>query len=73
MTTKTATYQFIQFISLIISGIGGLTIAGYVSNNPKLYAWSGAIPMALNSAICFVLVGMSIFLISRRLFYTVKP
>lgn len=72
MTTRKSTYQIIQLIALAISGIAALTICGYISGNPKLYAWFLDNPMALNTSVCFLLTGVSIFMLARRVFYTIK-
>ena len=72
MTSNKRTYQVVQLISLLSVGFGSLTVLGYIVGNPLLYAWSKGNPMALNTSICFVLQGISLFLVSRRLFYTVK-
>ena len=72
MTTKKITYQFIQIISLATICIGALTVCGYMINDPRFYIWSGNIPMALNTAIACILQGISTFLLSRRIFYTIN-
>lgn len=72
MTSKQLTFQLIQIISLATSGIGALTLAGYLAGSPFLYAWSGIIPMAINTAVCFVLQGICLFLLARRSYYNIK-
>jgi|GEM_PF-1940473 len=62
LTKKSIWTQWISpILSLIILLLGLIMLIGYVSGNPFLYT-HGQIPVALNTAICFVLLGINVSL-----------
>ena len=67
MIKSKTTYRLIQLLGLVCSGIGMLTIAGYIAGKPGMYTWSGDMGMALNTAIVFVLIGIALYVIGERL------
>lgn len=55
------------FIEILILIIGGLAVLGYLFNFPLMYySFEGFTPMALNTAILFVLIGISSILIGME-------
>lgn len=55
--------RLVQLLGLLSSGIGGLSICGYIAGNPKLYTWAGDNGMALNGAILFTLQGIIFYIV----------
>ena len=62
-------HQFIVLLcSLSLIVIGLLSIASFILDIDQLRHWSGTDGMALNSAICFVLIGF-VFIKDTRYYY----
>ena len=56
----------IVFIAIIIISITAISFVGYIFNNPYLYGWSGGSGMAKNSAVCFILIGIALFILGNK-------
>ncbi len=58
--------RIVQIISILLFGISFLCVVGYMTGNHALCKWtSGPEPqMALNTAIGFLLVSVSLFILS---------
>lgn len=67
MTKNRIIFRTIQLFGLVCTGIGGLTVAGYIAGNPTLYTWVGDTGMALNTAIIFILQGISLYIIGHNM------
>jgi hypothetical protein len=50
----------IVILGSVCGGIGMMSVAGYVFNISKLYNWNGQTPMAINTAVACVLIGIYI-------------
>lgn len=59
------THFFIGIIINIIILIGSSSILGYIFKIPGLYAW-GNTPMAINTAVAFILIGISLFVLHNK-------
>ena len=57
----------IKIFGVAAAMIGMLTIVGYIIDRKELYTWSGGNAMALGAGICFVITGVSVFLIATFL------
>jgi hypothetical protein len=67
MTKNKIIFRTVQVFGLCCSGIGGLTVCGYIAGNPNLYTWSGSQGMALNTAIIFILQGVCLYIIGHNM------
>jgi hypothetical protein len=55
---------FIIISGIIVAFVGIMTLIGYSLGIPSLYQWSGGEDyMAINTAVCFTLVGWSLITI----------
>lgn len=57
---------FLTGVGILIIATGGIALLGYVFRLPALYYdFGSSVPMALNTALCFVLLGIGTILVSK--------
>ena len=57
-------YSFVRMSGLIILAIAMTALSGHISHHPAMYSWTSGAGMGPNTSIAFVLVGVSLILLS---------
>jgi len=55
----------VHFIGLIVTAISGAAFCGQIAHSPIMYQWGFYGTMSLPTALCLILTGVALFLLSR--------
>lgn len=64
--------EIIMILGTLIFGAGFTSCLGYIGDIEKLYRWGHDVGMAKNTAVAFLLTGIAIYLIGRKMKHETK-